>query len=317
MSPRYVLAWPIWLGPTTNRFQKSGVNPRLVRFLEDTEKFIQSHQSIIGRAPLQVYGSALVFTPMMSEVKKAYWKERWHFIKTAANIEDRWDEYQDTLEYADCVTAVYFSPDRKMLVSVSNDGTARLWDTATGTHRQILEEHKRKINTVVFSPDSKMLALASGDGTVRLWHATTGTHQDTLEGYCSWIRTISFSPDEILASVSDSETIQFWGATTGIHQHILEKYEYNNRIDIMSSPNSKILTSVSSNGTIQLLDATRDTHRQILEEYKRKVNTVVFSPDSKILASASNSTIWLWDATTGKYRHTLKSYRSWIRAISF
>ncbi|KAK0755967.1 LOW QUALITY PROTEIN: hypothetical protein N5P37_011520, partial [Trichoderma harzianum] len=40
---------------------------QLARFLNDIEAFIQSHGSIIERAPLQIYASALVFSPMTSE----------------------------------------------------------------------------------------------------------------------------------------------------------------------------------------------------------------------------------------------------------
>jgi len=42
---------------------------RLARFLKDAEKFVLSHGSIIKRAPLQTYSSALVFSPTMSEIR--------------------------------------------------------------------------------------------------------------------------------------------------------------------------------------------------------------------------------------------------------
>ena len=41
---------------------QSDINPRLLELLEDAEKFVFSHGSIIERAPFQTYSSALVFS---------------------------------------------------------------------------------------------------------------------------------------------------------------------------------------------------------------------------------------------------------------
>ena len=48
------------------------INPRLLELLKDVEKFMFSHRSIIERAPLQTYGSALVFSPTLTEIRKQY-----------------------------------------------------------------------------------------------------------------------------------------------------------------------------------------------------------------------------------------------------
>jgi hypothetical protein len=104
------------LNINTKRHQlQSSISPQLIRFLKDIEKFIFSYGSIIDRAPLQAYGSALVFSPRLSEVKIQQWNEKLSFIKDIDGIKDH-DVHLQTLEgHSNSVTAIAFSPDGRTL----------------------------------------------------------------------------------------------------------------------------------------------------------------------------------------------------------
>jgi hypothetical protein len=47
-----------------------GANSQLSELLEDAELFILRHQPVLQHAPLQIYRSALTFSPMTSEIRK-------------------------------------------------------------------------------------------------------------------------------------------------------------------------------------------------------------------------------------------------------
>jgi WD40 repeat protein len=66
------------------------------------------------------------------------------------------------------------SPDVALLATASDDGTARIWDLATGTTRTTLKGHTGRVWGVAFSPDGTLLATASDDGTARIWDAANG-----------------------------------------------------------------------------------------------------------------------------------------------
>ncbi len=62
-----------------------------------------------------------------------------------------------------------FSPDGRLLATASEDGTAQLWDPATGEHLRTLTGQTGWVRGVAFSPDGRLLATASLDETARLW----------------------------------------------------------------------------------------------------------------------------------------------------
>jgi WD40 repeat protein len=76
-----------------------------------------------------------------------------------------------------------FSPDGTQLATTSDDGTARIWDLATGTARATLNSHTNWVRGVIFSPDGTQLATASDDGSARIWDVEQGVVRAVLAGF--------------------------------------------------------------------------------------------------------------------------------------
>jgi WD40 repeat protein len=74
--------------------------------------------------------------------------------------------------HAECVRSVSFSPNGKLLVSGSNDGSIRLWSVENKTCLLVLPNHHigAVITSVAFTPNGQTLASGGSDRTVRLWN---------------------------------------------------------------------------------------------------------------------------------------------------
>ena len=88
-----------------------------------------------------------------------------------------------------------FSHDGRLAATVSVEGTARLWDGATGELRRVLGEEAGGLNandvspepfeqemSCAFSPDDRLLATASLHGVVRIWDTEDGSQFAIIPG---------------------------------------------------------------------------------------------------------------------------------------
>ena len=88
---------------------------------------------------------------------------------------------------------VTFSPDGQWVATASDDGSARIFDPATGTERSRLT-HDGWVNWVAFSPDGQWVATASDDGSARIFDPATGTERSRLP-HPAAVNAVVFTPD--------------------------------------------------------------------------------------------------------------------------
>ncbi|KAK4079236.1 hypothetical protein Trihar35433_341 [Trichoderma harzianum] len=176
--------------------------------IHDAKRFAFQHSGIIEEAPLQIYCSALIFSPEQSLIRQHYHAEIPSWIIPSFRRRNTWPRYTQALWHRQQARSLAFSPDGSYLASGCEDGTIWLWHAVTGAKQRILEGHGKSITSISFSPTEELIASGSEDGTIRLWNSTTGATRGTLTfGKNTRINEVAFSPaGASLASLSRSST---------------------------------------------------------------------------------------------------------------
>ncbi|WZO99343.1 protein kinase [Isosphaeraceae bacterium EP7] len=239
------------------------------------------------------------------------------------------------------VYPVAFSPDGRWLASGSWDGTACLWDGATGEPCAALP-HPGIVSSLAYSPDGTRLVSESyGDRRLRIWDAATARVHKEIPDPAGSLPFVTASPDGSRDSTSPRvlrELIQDMvivspdgrraAATAYDHK---AKFHLGVR-DLASgerlfaaegaalaySPDGRWLAvRAADETTVLLLDArTYQTAGRFLG-HEKGVVSATFSPDSRCLASCGlDRTVRLWPIDGGACR-VLRGHTDDVFAAAF
>ncbi len=242
------------------------------------------------------------------------------------------DALQTKLEASiDKVNSIAFN-NKNHLASGNEDGTITIWEMQNKTKEHTLSSDSGAVNSVAFDKEGK-LASGNEDGVIIVWDVENEAIEQILKpSDSSAINSIVFSKknDGLMASGSSDGTIILWKKSNG--KYIQDKKINVDSLDIENksvnsvvfSPEKDILAAGIESGDVIFWFFMEENAEPLkTKEHTRAVNSVAFSNDGALFASASNDeTIILWDVdnvATGalKPEKQLVGHRDAVRAIAF
>jgi WD40 repeat protein len=184
-------------------------------------------------------------------------------------------------------TAVAFSPDGQRLVTGARDGTARLWDAASGEEQHTLLTGA-PVFDVAFSPDERFVVAGGDYGTVTVFDAATAERVGILEGHNRnhLVFGLAFVPDGRLVTAGLDGTARVWDVESGNELVVFRGHGAPvNRVAV--SPDGTRVATVGDDAAARLWDPTTGQESLSLFGHEPVVYGVAFSPDGRFLATSS------------------------------
>ncbi len=115
------------------------------------------------------------------------------------------------LRFAASLNDVTFSPDSTLIVTSSDDFSARVWDLEKRRPLGQALRHGRPVLKASWSPDGNLLATASKDRTARVWHVLTGEPVTPFLRHGGPVEKATFSHDgQQLLTIAEDRTVRIW-----------------------------------------------------------------------------------------------------------
>ena len=183
------------------------------------------------------------------------------------------------------VGSVEFSPDGKLIATGSYDGTAKIWDAATGAEKFHLKPNTGKIDRIAFSPDSKVLAMSTRSQAPRLWDTATGQELTELKASYGDGSFVAFARDGRLLASSTRNDVKLWDLPGQTEVATLKGHTQQVNPGSTFSPDGTLLATGSYDTTVRVWDVAKKQERWVLRGHTNCVPCLSFAPDGKSLAS--------------------------------
>ncbi|RDW64443.1 uncharacterized protein DSM5745_09854 [Aspergillus mulundensis] len=280
---------------------ESNKSPTINSLIQDTSRFLMANRVIISEAPLQIYCSALLFSPSSSVIKKLFTRDIPSWFLKRPDVPVRWPSSITLGSFMQSATCLDFSPDGKTLVSGYDDGSIRFWDIRTGFLQQTISERPWYVVSVQYSHDGKRV-LTGANGAVCLYDVMTGTllrepgEPDSVAG-----GRAAFSHDGQLI-ITGNEQAAIWDNDLLSLRCVL-----NGHMDSVSclafTPNNRSVITGSWDSKIRIYDSTQGMLQHVLDMHTTGVVSMFVCPALNRVATADRKAIHIWDPVT----HVLSS----------
>ncbi|HZZ28118.1 MAG TPA: WD40 repeat domain-containing protein [Pirellulales bacterium] len=232
------------------------------------------------------------------------------------------------------VTSVSLSPDGKLVVSGSDDGTARIWDALNGKELRRLAIYNTgdKLGgpvTVLFSPEGNLIAATARLKPVTFWNPITGEQQQEA---CpaDGVNGLAFSSDGLDLAIAEQSQITVWNLQRRKQLQVfpVDKRDIARSLTVAISPDGTMLAGglqgiaewpYSKIPRVHVWQLPSGTELFTAWPYLGPARSLAFSPDNKLLAiGGENAGMFeIWDVKAQKMVQQIQADKKAVFCVAF
>jgi WD40 repeat protein/serine/threonine protein kinase len=227
-------------------------------------------------------------------------------------------EIMAVVAHGDTIRSIDFSPDGRRIITASFDGTAKIWDAASGLELLRLVGHTGHVNSAAYSKDGRRIVTSSADNTARIWDAGTGQQLLQLTGHTRGVETAEFSPDGLrIVTAAIDKTARIWDAATG-----KQLLQFDGHSEALSSarfsPDGSRVLSVSDDTTARIWEVATGREIMVFKGHTDPLESGRFSSDGgRIVTTSIDQTARIWEVATGRQMVVLRGHTALLLSAVF
>jgi WD40 repeat protein len=221
--------------------------------------------------------------------------------------------------------AVSFSADAQRVISMFEDGTLRVWATATG---QPIEESMASAaassTTITSAPDGSFTVTKAATqtiGSTPRWVLERKIDQKGL--FTDRVNAVRFSPDgKTLATgsgeLSRSGDILLFDVATGKAKQTWKEKHSDVVLCLDFSPDGKLLASGAADKIARVTEIVSGKQVNLLEGHTHHVMGIAFRSDGRVLATAgAEGSVVTWNMILGERKKKIEGWSKEVTSLQF
>jgi WD40 repeat protein len=170
-----------------------------------------------------------------------------------------------------------FTRDGRRVISVGDEGAARLWAFVSPEAVRTLAGHGGPVYGAAVSPDGRLIVSASGDQTLRIWDAATGAQLKQMTGHQGPVYSAAFSADgALVVSCGADKSIRLWDVLGGRQLKQIPASDAS-LYSVAFHPDGRRVAAAGLDKKIRLYDVITGELQATLSDHNDYVNRVAYN----------------------------------------
>ncbi|KAF8179114.1 hypothetical protein BJ912DRAFT_644648 [Pholiota molesta] len=301
---------------------RSSSNKHLTTLFYDGYRFGLSHQVIIEKGALQVYRTALPFTPHDTLLYQTYQSEIYDSMDVLHGIASKWSPRLSTVYPGNGhPISVAYSPNGQYFAIGHSSSLISVWDSISCVCVMTFQHFEGPSETfpLAFTTDNLHMVSGHDNATMYLWDILSGASIITFHGHTQVINSLSICPKtSVLASASTDTTIRIWNTASGLCTATLTRGEAPILAVVFLPDGSQQLLSGSGDNQILLWDVAKCAVLRTFEGHEKPVRTLSISLDGSRFASGSDDRrIKVFSLSDGQVIATFEGLSNSVTSVAF